>query len=108
MQPPGGEKLPPQGERKLTPGGGFTPPPPLRVLRRFHGSIQLDPQRVARDASRIADEIVAHLVALVGSEVSVSLDVEARVADGVPEKTVRDVTENCRTLGFDSHEFEEE
>ena len=75
--------------------------------RRFHGAVQLDPARVGRDAGRIAEEVIAHLTSLVGAEVTVTLDIAAKLPDGAPEHTVRAVNENSRTLKFDSHGFEE-
>jgi predicted AAA+ superfamily ATPase len=75
--------------------------------KRFHGSASLDPTRVGRDAGRIADEVVAHLAGLVGSNVKVTLEIQAEVSGGVPEKIVRTVTENCRTLKFNDQGFEE-
>jgi predicted AAA+ superfamily ATPase len=76
--------------------------------RRFHGTVELDTARVGRDASRIADEVIAHLAGQVGAEVRVTLEVEARLADGASDQIVRTVTENCRTLKFTSHGFESE
>jgi hypothetical protein len=76
--------------------------------KRFHGSVTLDATRVGRDAGRIADEVISHLTALVGSEVKVTLEIEAQVPNGVPENTVRTVTENSRTLKFDTQGFERE
>jgi hypothetical protein len=76
--------------------------------RRFHGSVKLDPTRVGRDAGRVADEVITHLVGLVDSDVSVTLEIHADIASGAPENVVRTVTENCRTLKFSSHGFEEE
>ena len=81
--------------------------PPIPVLRRFHGSVQLDPVRIGRDAGRIAEEVIQHLAGLVGTDVEVTLEIRADIPDGAPEKTIRDVTENCRTLRFDSFGFEE-
>jgi hypothetical protein len=75
--------------------------------RRFHGSVALDATRVGRDAGRIADEVIAHLVGLVGSDVKVTLEIQADVPSGVPEKVVRTVTENSRTLKFKDHGFED-
>ena len=75
--------------------------------RRFHGTVALDPSRVGRDAGRVADEIVSHLAGLVGSQVEVTLEIHGEVADGVPDKVVRTVTENSRTLKFTDHGFEE-
>lgn len=76
--------------------------------RRFYGTVLLDPARVGRDASRVADEVIAHLSALVGSEVRVTLDIEAEIPSGAPEHVVRTVTENSRTLRFTSHGFEKD
>jgi len=81
---------------------------PARMVRRFHGTVSLDPARVGRDASRIADEVIAHLVGQVGSEVTVTLEIEVALRDGVSDQTVRTVTENSRTLKFTSHGFESE
>ena len=78
------------------------PSPPVPALnRRYHGSVHLDPARVGRDASHIAEEVIAHLVGLDGAEVSVTIDIEARLPDGAPEHVVRTVTENGRTLKFE-------
>jgi hypothetical protein len=76
--------------------------------RRFHGTVELNPARVGRDASQIADEVIAHLAGLVGAEVRVTLEVEAHVGSGVPDQVVRTVTENSSTLKFTSHGFETE
>jgi len=38
----------------------------------------------------------------------VTLEIQTSIPDGAPEKTVRDVTENCRTLKFDTYRFEED
>jgi predicted AAA+ superfamily ATPase len=83
------------------------PPQPARP-KRFHGSVSLDPARVGRDASRIADEVIAHLAGLVGSSVKVTLEIEATVEAGTPENVVRTVTENSRTLKFTTQGFEDE
>jgi predicted AAA+ superfamily ATPase len=77
-------------------------------LTRFHGTVKLDPTRLGRDAGRIADEVVAHLDGLVGCTVEVTLEIQATVPTGAPENVVRTVTENCRTLKFTDHGFEEE
>lgn len=98
------------GEGIVAPAPGSAPsgPPAQSLPRRFHGTVTLDPARVGRDASRIADEVIAHLSGLVGAEVTVTLEIEARVASGASEQVVRTVTENSRTLRFTSHGFESE
>ncbi len=78
------------------------------ALRRFHGSVELDPERVGRDAGRIAEEVIAHLVGQVGASVSVTLEIEARLPEGASDQIVRVVTENGRTLKFRTHGFEAE
>jgi hypothetical protein len=83
-------------------------PKAARAPKRFHGSVSLDPNRVGRDAGRIGDEVIAHLVGLVGSDVKVTLEIEADMPNGAPDTVVRTVTENSRTLKFSSQGFEEE
>ena len=58
------------------------------------------------DRSRIAEEVIVHLVGLVGATVTVTLEIEADVPAGAPDNVVRTVTENSRTLKFTSHGFE--
>jgi len=90
-------------------GGGVVTPPVVATLpRRFHGTVTLDAARVGRDASRIADEVIAHLSGLVGAKVTVTLEIEAEIPSGAPDQVVRTVTENSRTLKFTSHGFERE
>ena len=83
-------------------------PPKKRLPTRFHGSVTLDSARVGRDAGRIADEIVSHLSGLVGSNVRVVIEIDASIPGGVADEIVRIVTENARTLKFESQGFESE
>jgi hypothetical protein len=103
------------GTTTVTPGvsdtkakGTTETPQAIAEPKRFHASVTLDSTRVGRDAGRIADEVIAHLVGLVGSKVKVILEIEAEVLSGVPDNVVRIVTENCRTLKFVNHGFESE
>lgn len=81
--------------------------PTPRKPTLFVASAQLDPLRIGRDAGRITEEVIQHLSSLAGADVMVTLEVQVRVSDGVEESIVRTVSENCRTLGFKSHGFEE-
>jgi len=83
-------------------------PAKANLPKRFYGTVSLDPARTGRDAGRIAEEIITHLVALNGAEVKVTLEIEADIPSGVPDNVVRTVTENSRTLKFTSHGFEKE
>ena len=64
--------------------------------------------RVGLDASLVADEVIAHLTALLGAKVTVTLEVEAEIPDGAPDQVVRTVTENSLTLKFTSQGFGKE
>ena len=85
-------------------------PLPLASTRpkRFHGTATLDTTRVGRDASKIAEEVIAHLASLVGARVTVTIEIEAELPEGAPDNVVRTVTENSRTLKFTSQGFEKE
>jgi hypothetical protein len=69
--------------------------PPSRILRRFHGTVSLDPTRVGRDASKIADEVISHLGGLLGSSVKVTLEIEAEIPGGTPENVVSHCHREC-------------
>jgi hypothetical protein len=66
--------------------------------RRLHNTEDLDPTRIGRDARQVAEEVVAHLSGLVGSEVRVTLEIDADIPSGGRENVVRIVTEDSRTL----------
>ncbi|MBM3494074.1 MAG: ATP-binding protein, partial [Armatimonadetes bacterium] len=87
-------------------GGSAAPPAPAPLPRRFHGTVQLSPTRAGLDASKIAEEVIAHLTGQPGAKVMVTLEIEARLPNGAGEQIVRIVTENSRVLKFLSHEFE--
>lgn len=112
----GGITYPPTGEGQLGNGqigdgppssGGTVAPPAPAKLRRFHGSVRLDPVRPSRDMGTIAENIIQHLSGLVGAEVEITVEISADIPDGTPDHIVRTVTENCRTLRFTSSGFEE-
>jgi hypothetical protein len=84
------------------------PPPAAQQLRRFHGSVRIDPSRMVRDAGRIADEVIAHLATQRGVDVTVTIEIEAHLPNGASDQLARTVTENSRTLKFDSQGFEKE
>ncbi len=105
-----GAGRPPEVAGGATGAPGVVTPaqPPTPQRRRFHGTVRLAPVRVGSDAGRIAEEVIAHIAGLVGSDVTVTLEIEATIPQGVPDQVVRTVTENCRTLKFTSHGFETE
>jgi hypothetical protein len=93
------------GQSSTATGANITTKPSTPT--RFHGTIELDATRIGRDAGRTAEEVIQHLAGLIGAKVKVTLEIEAEVPEGVPDNIVRTVTENCRTLKFKTHGFEE-
>jgi hypothetical protein len=92
----------------LPPKGGRDQSEPVPAVRRFFGTVTLDPTRVGRDAGRIAEEVISHLVGQIGADVTVRLEIAADLPKGASDQVVRTVTENSRTLKFDTHGFERE
>ena len=106
-QPDAGPGPSPEPERRPEPPPGPEPDPAAAAQpTRFHGTVQLDSMRAGRNASQIADEVVAHLASLPQAKVTVTLEIEAEIPEGAPENVVRTVTENSQTLKFASHGFE--
>ncbi len=79
-----------------------------RKITRFHGSVPLNAVRLGNDAGRIAEEVLAHLAGLVGANVECTLEIQVVAPEGIPEDVVRIVSENCASLKFNMHGFEEE
>ena len=106
-QPTGGVDAPGSGAPTIAEGGDAATPTDAvdeqtpAQSRRYHASVRLDPARVGRDASQIAEEVIAHLVGLAEAAVTVTIDIEAQLPNGAPDQVVRTVTENGRTLQFE-------
>ncbi len=99
------ERVPPKPDKPPhSPDAPREPPRPTR----YHGTVVLDPTRVGRDASRIAEEVIAHISGIIGASVQVTLEIEAQIPDGASDQVVRTVTENSRTLQFTHQGFEKE
>ncbi|MBN1429503.1 MAG: ATP-binding protein, partial [Anaerolineae bacterium] len=105
VTPPGGGEViePVPGKRGTTP----PPPPPPKVTRRYYGRARIDPQRVNKDMGLIVEEVVERLTSLVGCEVNITVEIDARLSEGFDESTIRTVSENSSTLKFEQHGFEE-
>ncbi len=83
--------------------------PPLhkKKIRRFYGTVALDPMRPGSHAGKIAEEIVQHFNVIPGAKVRIKMDIDAEVDDGIPDNVMRIVSENCNTLKFELSSFEE-
>jgi uncharacterized protein len=77
-------------------------------LRRFYAVATVDPERLGRDAGRIAEEVVAHLIGIVGTETDVTIEIRSTNAEGFPEDIIRIVSENAAALRFRHYDFEQD
>jgi len=99
-EPRGGE----QGALEI--GEGTEVDSAQKAPTRFYGTVRFDNARVGGDAARMAEEVIQHLVGLQGCQLTITLEIDATVPDGIPDSVVRTVTENTRVLGFDQTGFE--
>lgn len=76
--------------------------------RRFHGTITLRHDVFRETAGEVSREVAAQLAKVVGSKVKIIVEVVADAEAGFSDDVLRTVSENCRTLKFDTFEFEEE
>ncbi len=76
--------------------------------RRFHGTIRLGHADFRERAGEVSREIAAQLAKVVGSKVEIIVEVVAETEQGYSDDVIRAVSENCRTLKFQSFEFEED
>lgn len=78
-----------------------------KTYRRFYGHVTVDPERAGRDCGKIADEVISHFKSKIGTKVTVTIHIDVEMDTVADEKLIRDISENCKTLNFDSYEFEE-
>ena len=89
------------------PDGPTTPPvgppePESSKPTQFYAQFNLDPVRCIRQLGEIADHVSSKL----GDDVELALEVRAKSEEGFDESTRRTVSENARSLGAQSSEFE--
>jgi hypothetical protein len=84
------------------------PPVPKLPPNLFIGSVKLDGARLVKDAARVVMEVLEHLSVLPEANVEVTLELRVSVPDGVKDDVVRTVSENAKTLKFQTHSFERE
>ena len=104
----GGPSKEEEGDGPVRSGGEAKEPEPKKHIlpKRFFGSVELDPDRLGKEAGRIAEEVLQHLSTLRGAQIKITLEIEATLPSGVAEDTQRIVTENCQTLRFSKQGFE--
>jgi len=97
----------PGGSVTPTPNAPVTPTAPLQTKRQFYGNIDIDPVKAKMDFAVIVDEVVQQFTSKLGVEVSISIEIQAKSAEGFDEALQRTIKENCNVLKFNSSEFEE-
>ncbi|MEY3479987.1 MAG: hypothetical protein RIQ71_762 [Verrucomicrobiota bacterium] len=87
---------------------GPTPPGPTASTKAksFHGSAAIAPAAAKMRLVQIAEEIVATLAADPNADLKVRIEIEATFAHGAQDQTKRAVSENAKTLGFGTAEWE--
>jgi len=103
------------GDSAYSQSGGTQPAPPTPEQPQpeqpknthFYMSARLDNTRINRDVQRLVEEVISHLTSVDGCKVEVSLEVNVEAPSGLPQPTVRTVSENCRTLKVNSFGFDE-
>jgi hypothetical protein len=101
-----------------TPEGGSTPdpapnpgpvptPPRKTDPTRFWGRKDLNPAaaQMRRDFEKVEQEVIALLQRELGSQVTVTINIEVTNSEGFSESVVRNVKANADTLRFDDHGF---
>jgi len=83
--------------RALNDDGSFHP---LSMVKTFAFGL------IARNAASANARV--HLSGQLGTELTVTLEIDVSLPSGASDHIVRTVTENCRTLKFTSHGFESE
>jgi len=101
----GGETPLGEGSKGRAPGGVAESP---RKTTRFFATKTLKPTSPGTEAGKISEEVIQHLAELVGSEITVTLEIQAHVPEGIPDEKMRVIKENCDALKFQQHGFEEE
>jgi hypothetical protein len=90
------------------PGAPAAPQTPRSTKKRFFGTTGLDPILAKKQFADVVDEVVQQFTTKVGSEVTITVEVQARSAAGFDDGVQRAVRENCKTLKFSSFDFEVE
>jgi pSer/pThr/pTyr-binding forkhead associated (FHA) protein len=88
---------------KFTTGESLKP-----TLIGFHGEVPLNAKYVFSQMGHITEEILRLLAAMPGSEVKLTLQIDARTKMGYDDTTVKGIIDASRTLKFSNFRFEED
>src|SRR5688572_18724072 len=79
-----------------------------RCSRALLRPVTLGPVRLLKEMGDIAEAVIAQLSRAGDANVSITVEIEAIAPKGFSDDIQRAVTENARTLKFDTQEFEAE
>ena len=99
---PDGPEPDPAGPRRAADRRAGPSEPGSGLPTQFYAQFSLDPVRCIKQLGDIADHVSSKL----GDDVELVLEVRARSGEGFDESTRRTVSENARSLGAESSEFE--
>jgi hypothetical protein len=104
LSPHGGSGDTPPASDPVTPG----PQPAVGIkYNHFFGTVELsDLNKIAKTTGDINLEILQHFSKLPKSSITVKLDIDVNIPDGVSDDFIRTISENCRTLKFETNEFD--
>jgi predicted AAA+ superfamily ATPase len=74
--------------------------------KRFYGATTVSPLLATKEFAEIVEEVVQQFTTRVGNDVEIRIEIQAKSSTGYDENLQRSVKENCRTLKFNSFEFE--
>ena len=82
-------------------GNGTSPlTPENQDPTRFIGTVMVSPDRPAKEIHQIIEAIVEQLTTLPNAEVSLKLEIDAEIPEGIDKNKIRVLMENATTLGF--------
>ncbi|MDJ1466189.1 DUF499 domain-containing protein [Xanthocytophaga flava] len=98
----------PSSDKDETDTDKTTNEPILKTTKktRFYGHIEADASRFFRSTDDIEKEILKHFVAISGTDVKITIHIEASNEAGFTQDIERTIRENGNTLGFVQVEFD--
>ena len=82
------------------------PAPAAARPKSFHGSAAVAPAAAKMRLVQIAEEVIALLAVDPNAQVKVRIEIDATFPNGAQDQTKRAVSENAKTLGFGTAEWE--
>jgi hypothetical protein len=80
--------------------------PSKKKPTHFYGTVMVEHNKLGSTAGTINQEILQHMAQLPGVKITVTMDIEIDIPDGIDDDVARTVKENCKTLKFTESNFE--